>query len=114
MGYLLWLFDADRGELQRTGAEMAQPVYLTVLPARLQTNCSSNPDRGKRFVSSSKYPERLFGPPVILFTDSGGFFRGGKGVRWPVHKDDHSSDLVPNLRVSGGVDPLSCTRLCCE
>jgi hypothetical protein len=38
------------------------------------------PGRGKRFFSSSKHPEQLWGPPSLLFNVYKGTFFGGKVV----------------------------------
>ena len=41
---------------------------------------SSNPDRGVKFFSSRKHPNRLWGPPNVLFNGYWGYFLG---ARWP-------------------------------
>jgi len=40
----------------------------------------SIPGKGKRFFSSSKHPDQLWGPPSLLFSGYQGSFSGGKVV----------------------------------
>jgi hypothetical protein len=42
-------------------------VIVTRVEARCLKDCSVVPDRGKRFVSSPKYPDQFWGIPSLVF-----------------------------------------------
>ena len=47
----------------------------------------SNLGWGKRFLSTVKHPDLLWGLPTLLFDGYWGFFQG---IKWPGHEIDHS------------------------
>jgi len=57
------------------------------------------PDRGMRFFSPQKRPERLWGPPSLLLSVYGDFFHRGYSVRGVKLTTDLY--LVPRLKFGG-------------
>jgi hypothetical protein len=73
--------------------------YLIDIPTTLPVGRfgGSNPGRGKKFVSSSKRPDRLWGPRNLVFK---GYRRSSPNVKRPESKANH---LLPNsAEVSNG------------
>jgi hypothetical protein len=68
------------------------------------TALGSNSTGCKRFLSSPKRPDRLFGPPSLLFSWYRGNFSGvsDQGVMLTTRLH-----LVPSLKMSGDIPPLS-------
>jgi len=64
--------------------------------------CTSNLSRGKRFFSSPKCPDWLWGPPSLLFNGHGGLFPQELS-RWDMRLTTHIC-LFPRIR-SGAILP---------
>jgi hypothetical protein len=59
----------------------------------------SIPGRGKRFFSSPRCPDQLWGPPSLLFS-------GYLGVKWWGHEADHSPPSSARVKKGGAIPPL--------
>jgi hypothetical protein len=56
----------------------------------------SDPGRGKRLFASPNRPNRLSGPPSLLFSGCRGFFPGG--LKRPGREVDHSPPSSPKIK----------------
>ena len=75
----------------------------TRLRAGRPRNRGSIPGKGKRFTSSPKHPDRLWGPATILVKRYQGLFLRGQSGRW-VKLTIHPH-LVPRVRMCGTMLP---------
>ena len=72
--------------------------YVANIDTTLRSGCfgSSNPGKGKRFFSSSKYPHRLWGPPSLLLNGYRGFLLWVNQSQREVNHSPPSSPQVKN------------------
>jgi len=57
----------------KTGTWDSSVIIVTRVVARYLKDCSVIPYRGKRFVSSPKYPDQFWGIPGLVFNGYQGF-----------------------------------------
>ena len=76
-------------------AQSAQTV--TRLQAARPRYRGSIPGRGNRFLISPKHPDRIWGPPSLIFRQ----VQSGRGVRLTTNLQ-----ITPRIRMSGVIPPL--------
>jgi hypothetical protein len=62
------------------------------------------PGMGKRFFSAPRRPDRLWGPPSLLYNEYQGFFPSG--VKRPGREADHSPPSSAEAKNGGAIVPL--------
>jgi hypothetical protein len=101
------LFINERKELEFMSCKSREAVSLV----GIATGCGLDsqdliPDRGKRFFSTPKCPDQLWGPPSLLISGYQELFPGGWGVKQSGHEADHSLPSSAEVKNGGALPPL--------
>jgi hypothetical protein len=91
--------------MMRGMKEQSRDICVSAAASRPR-NPASVPGRGKKFMSSTTFKDRLYGPPSLLSSWVSKFLCSGRGVKWP-RKLITYLNSVRSLRMYGAVPPLT-------